>query len=363
MSYDPQPFRARYRAAIHPRYNVWLHGGFVLLFGIAAIGFFWSRATDVQPLQWLTVPLALVCYNGIEYVTHRYLGHHRRAWARMFYQRHTGDHHSFFADGQMTFESLRDWRVILFPAWLIVVATVVMLLGWLLLEALNRNVVSLFFGGLLIGYLGYEVLHACEHFPDDHPVSRLLWVRHMRKHHAVHHRRDLMQTVNFNVTFPLWDWVLGTLYRESPAVVRVQNHVEIGRRPEQVLDYVRTVTRWHEWHPYPVTTTGPAGPVPAGCSFEYDSSRAGRLSWDVVDHVPQRSWKARARGKYGLELLVTYECLEVDSGTRFVRTLEYHFASPIGRLADRLFARRRIKRDSLDLLDKLRRVASEAIPG
>ncbi|PXZ83624.1 sterol desaturase, partial [Pseudomonas aeruginosa] len=33
MSFDPQPFRQQYRAAIRPGYNPWLHAGFVLAYG------------------------------------------------------------------------------------------------------------------------------------------------------------------------------------------------------------------------------------------------------------------------------------------------------------------------------------------
>lgn len=32
------------------------------------------------------------------------LGHHKHPLGRMFYKRHTGDHHSFFVAGQMRYE-------------------------------------------------------------------------------------------------------------------------------------------------------------------------------------------------------------------------------------------------------------------
>lgn len=229
MSFDTASFRTRYRAAIHPRYNAWLHGGFVLLFGIVGIAFFWSRADHIQPWEWLAIPLALVCHNWVEYMTHKHLGHHKHSFSRLFYQRHTGDHHSFFADGQLTYETMRDWRVILFPAWLIVVVTIVLLPSWLLLEQVNRNVASLFIGTLLLGYLCYEIFHACEHLPEDHPISRLFWVRHMRRLHELHHRRDLMQTANFNLVFPLWDWLYGTLRWE-------EDGSDAGKPAESVTD-------------------------------------------------------------------------------------------------------------------------------
>lgn len=173
MSFDPQPFRQQYRAAIRPGYNPWLHAGFVLAYGGAWIVFFLSRLEQPSLLEWLTVPAALVFFNWGEYRIHKSLGHHKHPLGRMFYKRHTGDHHSFFVAGQMRYEQARDWRVILFPAWLVVVFSLGALLAWSLLGLLNDNLAALFAATLLLGYLSYEIFHACEHLPPEHPLSRL----------------------------------------------------------------------------------------------------------------------------------------------------------------------------------------------
>jgi len=73
-----EAFRSRYRAAIHPLYNPWLHGAFVLLFGVLAIGAFWSSVQQVRSLEWLAVPLTLLFFNFGVYVVHRHLGHHKK---------------------------------------------------------------------------------------------------------------------------------------------------------------------------------------------------------------------------------------------------------------------------------------------
>lgn len=150
MRQTTEAFRARYRADIHPLYNPWLHGAFVLLFGLLAIGGFWSTVHQVQPLEWLAVPLTLLFFNFGVYVVHRHLGHHKKRLAQMFYARHAGDHHSFFTPGHMTCDSARDWRVILFPAWLIVLHSLV-ITGpvWWLLAQFNSNVAGLF-GGCMV---------------------------------------------------------------------------------------------------------------------------------------------------------------------------------------------------------------------
>jgi hypothetical protein len=215
MAHDTEAFRARYRAGIHPWYNAWLHGGFVLCYGLAVLAFFAAQLQQVRALEWLTVPLALAFFNWGEYTVHRKLGHEKHRFSALFYQRHTGDHHSFFVAGKMRFETARDWRVIFFPAWLIVLYSGALFIAWGLLREVNGNVAALFSGTLLFGYLSYEILHACEHLPESHPLACLPGVRQMRAHHERHHRRDLMQTHNFNIVFPLTDWLRGTRFRDE----------------------------------------------------------------------------------------------------------------------------------------------------
>lgn len=217
-----EAFRARYRAGIHRWYSAWLHGGFVLGYGALCLVYFGRLLHDVQALQWLTVPLALVFFNWGEYTVHRELGHRKRALGALFYKRHTGDHHSFFVEGRMLADSSRDYRVIFFPPWLIVLYSLLFVLpAFWALSLWSVNVAALFAQTLIAGYLGYEIFHACEHLPPDHPVSRLPWLRQMRQLHTLHHRRGLMQSRNFNIVFPLWDWLYGTLYWEAPQTTRV----------------------------------------------------------------------------------------------------------------------------------------------
>jgi hypothetical protein len=222
VTYDVEPFRAKYRAAIHPRYNAWAHGGFVFGFGLLAITFFVMQAHDVSEWEWLTIPLALVFFNWGEYLVHLHLGHHKHAFSALFYKRHTGDHHSFFVEGRMPYEGMRDWRVILFPAWLILVFSFLLAapVYWVLAH-INGNVAALFSATLLGGYLLYEFFHACEHLPSEHVLARLPWIRHMRQLHGLHHRRELMQVRNFNITFPLMDWLYGTLHWEKPVSEKI----------------------------------------------------------------------------------------------------------------------------------------------
>ena len=365
-------FRSRYRAAVHPRYNPWLHGVFVLVFGLLACGAFWSTVQQVQLGEWLAVPLTLLLFNAGVYLVHRHLGHHKKSFARMFYARHAGDHHSFFTPGHMTYDSARDWRVILFPAWLIVLHTLVITLPlWWLLSLINTNVAGLFSGCLVLGYLTYEVFHACEHLPPSNRLTRLPWIRQMRRLHELHHRRELMQERNFNIVFPLMDYLFGTLYWEpehlttpptSRPMTRMQHQVDIAANPIEVLAYASAATRWPEWHPSSLTVDGQAGPLHAGSRFEEDiraGGREGHLSWVVEEYLPGRRWIARAQGDNGLSLLLTYECAAQGNGTRFIRTLDYQFESLAMRLANHLLLKHRIDRESAQSMLALRAMAQQ----
>ena len=213
MRQTTEGFRSRYRADIHPLYNPWLHGAFVLAFGTLAISMFWSNVHQVRPAQWLAVPVTLLLFNFGVYMVHRHLGHHKKSFARLFYARHAGDHHNFFTPGHMTYDSARDWRVILFPAWLIVLHTLAVALPlWWLLKHIDTNVAGLVGGVLVLGYLAYEVFHACEHLPSRNPLTRLPWIRQMRRLHELHHRRERMQERNFNIVFPLMDYLLSLIH-------------------------------------------------------------------------------------------------------------------------------------------------------
>ncbi|MBL0797620.1 sterol desaturase family protein [Pseudomonas sp. B7] len=371
MRQTTEAFRSRYRAAIHPRYNPWLHGAFVLLFGVLAIGAFWSSVHQVQPLEWLAVPLTLLFFNFGVYMVHRHLGHHKKRFARMFYARHAGDHHSFFTPGHMTYDGARDWRVILFPAWLIVLHTLAITLPlWWLFAQFNSNVAGLFGGCMVFGYLTYEVFHACEHLPPQNPLTRLPWIRQMRRLHELHHRRERMQERNFNIVFPLMDYLFGTLYWEPETaslidsrtpMTRMQHTVDIAGDPIAVLAYAATVSRWPEWHPSSLKIDGPSGALHAGARFDEDihaGGREGHLRWEVTEYLPGRRWCARAQGDQGLSLRLTYECSAQNSATRFVRTLDYQFEGIGLRIANHLLLKRRIERESATSMLALRDMAT-----
>ena len=70
------------------------------------------------------------------------------------------------------------------------------------------------FAAVCVGYfLLYEWLHFTYHLSADGPIGRLPFIAALRRHHRAHHDPKLMGDWNFNITFPIADWVMGTIYR------------------------------------------------------------------------------------------------------------------------------------------------------
>ncbi|MBO9403061.1 hypothetical protein [Shimia sp. R9_3] len=216
-----EKFRARYRAAISPNYSGFLHLSVVLFGAGGLISFGISQLENVTLLQILFVVALYVVYNWAEWYTHCFWGHKKTDLFKFFYQRHTGDHHTFFVEHDMEYQMVLDWRVVIFPIALLVATAVVFALpaGLVSYFVLGWNYGWLAFVTIMCCYLAYEVLHFSYHLQKGSVTERIFklipgWT-YLRLFHTVHHNRHLMAEGNFNITLPLFDWLCGTLYFSS----------------------------------------------------------------------------------------------------------------------------------------------------
>lgn len=205
-------FRDEYRAGVAPGYRGQVHAAIVLSIGLGGMGlavFRWG--VPGLGSAWVAVATLLFA-NFVIYGIHRWLGHRLVPIAKLFYQRHTREHHRFFSPKAVAFESYRDLRVVLFPWPLMVVVSLAAAGTAWGAELLGKGAWSTALYCAVVGYyLAYEVIHFCDHLPEGHPVTRLPGLRYMRMHHRAHHAARVMHTKNFNIVFPLADLVLGTL--------------------------------------------------------------------------------------------------------------------------------------------------------
>jgi hypothetical protein len=201
---------ARIAGGIAAGYRPLLHfAGLLALAGLFMAGAA-ALLRDVRPLEWLMIPAALVFANGFEWLVHRGPLHHPFP-PRIAYNRHTLTHHAAFSAGDMSVRSWRELRIVLFPLYALpalqlLIAPVAALLWW----TLGRNVAGLFLLAAAFYYLLYEVLHLSYHLPEDHALARWPLVRRLKRHHQRHHDPSVMTAGNFNVSIPLFDWLLGT---------------------------------------------------------------------------------------------------------------------------------------------------------
>ena len=216
-----EAFRATYREGISKLYSGWVHMFTVASIGLAVIIYSLGQVQQASVMEWLVFPLTMLIVNFAEYYAHRWLGHRKTKLAGLFYRRHTGDHHSFFLESAMDYESVRDWRVVLFPAFLILAFIFGLILpaGYLLHTEVSANTAYLYAAAGISGYLFYEVMHFSYHIPRGAWAEKIfLYVpgwKELRHTHVLHHKRDKMGEANFNITLPIFDVLLGTLYWQS----------------------------------------------------------------------------------------------------------------------------------------------------
>jgi hypothetical protein len=204
---------------LDPGYSPWRHIGLTLTIAcvIATLGVW--LAAGAHPLDWLLMPVFWVFANFIEWAVHRY-PMHRPMTPRILYVNHTKLHHMAFTDQKMTIGPARELGLIMMPWYtmigLFAVASPVMLAA---AGLRGRGLAGVFLLGAVAYFLGYELLHALYHVPDAKlnriGIGRLGVFRAMQRHHRHHHILRRMTFVNFNVTVPLMDHLLGTHEREE----------------------------------------------------------------------------------------------------------------------------------------------------
>jgi hypothetical protein len=204
------------RDHIGQRYEGHLHFAFTITLSLSVICWCIALLHNVTPIEWLTVPATFMYANIVEYAGHRGPMHHPVRGLRLVFTRHAQQHHRFFSDTNMQFDSAVDYKAVLFPPVLVLfylgafALPMGLLIGWLATE----NTALLFITTAVAYFLNYELLHFAYHTSPDSWIARLPAMAKLRMLHTMHHRRSLMQHYNFNITYPICDRIFGTLYRK-----------------------------------------------------------------------------------------------------------------------------------------------------
>lgn len=177
-----------------------------------------TQLNAIKGTDWLIVPLVCLFANFFEWRVHKHVLHRRRWPMTIMYDKHTPMHHMIYIEDDMALRSSREFRLVLIPAagvlGIVITAAPFAIAvgrlwsasaGWLFLVTAGLYMVS------------YELLHLAYHAPKDSFIGRRKAISFLRAHHAKHHDPRFMQQWNFNVTVPLFDWVLGTIAPKTPS--------------------------------------------------------------------------------------------------------------------------------------------------
>ncbi|MFN8294592.1 MAG: sterol desaturase family protein [Chitinophagales bacterium] len=211
-------FREEYRTSeIGEKYSGKLHFWFMTIWCLALI--ITSIILIHQPTwkELLIIPVGFLYINFAEYFAHKGPMHHRSIKFDKVFIRHTLQHHRFFTKEKFSFDTSKDVKAVLFPPVLLLFFFFAFTLpvGLLFYFLWSANAALLFIATVFSYYLNYEWLHFAYHLPETHFVSKLPFIRTLRKLHHAHHDTQLMTKYNFNITYPIFDVIFGTYYVEK----------------------------------------------------------------------------------------------------------------------------------------------------
>lgn len=212
-------YREQYRREeISGNYRGWLHIAFTGGSCLLIVAFCLSRLDQVTALEWLTVPAMFLYANLAEYLGHRGPMHHKTKGMGLVYRRHTKQHHRFFTDQAMSYDSSHDFKAVLFPAYMIgfFVAAFGVPIWLILYFTASANVAWLGLATAVAYFLNYEWLHFAYHCDPHSRIGRIPGLAVLRRLHVRHHDPRLMTRYNFNITYPVGDWLFRTLHHSGP---------------------------------------------------------------------------------------------------------------------------------------------------
>ncbi|HEY1059929.1 MAG TPA: fatty acid hydroxylase family protein [Limnobacter sp.] len=205
--------RQQFRAEnIAPGYRGEWHLAFTCTLALAVIIGSGMALHAVHALEWLTVPITWLYANFAEWAGHRFVMHRPVKGLGLVYRRHALQHHRFFTHDHMEIDNTRDFKAVLFPPVLVsffvcaFFAPIFAMLAW----ALSLNVALLFLLTGMAYFVNYELFHLAYHLKEDHWVHRLPGFHRLARLHTTHHDQRLMAHKNFNISYPLTDWLMRT---------------------------------------------------------------------------------------------------------------------------------------------------------
>jgi len=167
---------------------------------------------SVSAAELLTIPIALIILSSWEWFIHRYWMHNLSKRLPFLFKKHR-IHHQLYTDQRMSIESYQELYFVLTPFQAIVLIFITIIPIFLILYFISLNVACLFIIVTLAYFIVYEMTHTTYHLPAHHWLKSNSIITFLSKHHTTHHHPKHKVKYNFNVTFPLFDWLKKTYRR------------------------------------------------------------------------------------------------------------------------------------------------------
>ncbi|MCA9915842.1 MAG: sterol desaturase family protein [Anaerolineae bacterium] len=206
-------FRKKFVEETPPWYHGVIHLSSMLAITFGTMWYCIQGLDNPTFWEWMLIPFIALFGNWVEWAAHRYVLHRPVKGLEMVYKRHCTVHHQFFTHHDLGYSGHKEWRALLFPlfapvAFILASLPAALLAGWLFSANAGYMIVLTMTGY----YLLYEGLHTLSHLDDErHPYLKYIpLVNTVRRMHYIHHVLGYMQTKNFNLTFPICDYLFGT---------------------------------------------------------------------------------------------------------------------------------------------------------
>lgn len=191
-------------------YNYFIH---ILIPSLLGIGIIIISSLFISNLSFGMIPAVIITLFfsfGFEWYAHKNILHKPFPFLEFVNQRHI-EHHLVYTDQDMAIRSGKELYLVLMPTYAILAVlgfiSPIILIIYLIFGEIIASTVLI---SMIFFFLSYEWLHFSYHLPENSFIGRIQFIKFMRKHHQQHHIPLFMLKYNFNVTVPVFDWILKT---------------------------------------------------------------------------------------------------------------------------------------------------------
>ncbi|MDC1312072.1 fatty acid hydroxylase family protein [Burkholderiales bacterium] len=252
MTEKQRLFREKYKRSIAKWYSGWGHLLSIYIPGIAVIGFCIAQIKNPTWTEIFFLLPILLIYNFNEWWIHKNAMHKPvkgfgGALLPVFH-RHVQQHHQYFTSKRMTYDSSREWRIVLFPPYALLIfllgtASMALIIGYLW----TPNAGYMLMLSTPFYYLNYETFHLCCHVQENWFVRHCPLINTIRRHHAAHHSHHIMMERNMNLTYPIADWYMRTSDLDRGLIGHLfngynQRYIKSEFQSDQGIDFEQTLS-------------------------------------------------------------------------------------------------------------------------